>query len=71
MLGKLIILIRSTDSKMIASVTSYEIVCATASRAPISAYFELEAQPDQRIEYTTRLDMANINRTPKFMLMRG
>lgn len=35
------------------------------------AYFELEAQPDQRIEYTARLDMANMKRTPKFMLMRG
>ena len=35
------------------------------------AYFELEAQPDQRIEYTARLDMASINRTPRFMLIRG
>ena len=42
--------IRSTDRRIIASVTSYEIVCATARRAPISAYFELEAQPDHRIE---------------------
>lgn len=64
-------LIRSTDSRIIASVTSYEIVCATARRAPISAYFELEAQPDQRIEYTAKFDMASINRTPRFMLMRG
>lgn len=63
--------IRSTDSKMIASVTSYEIVCATARRAPISAYFELEAHPDHRIEYTARLDIASMNRTPRFMLMRG
>ena len=55
---------------MIASVTSYEIVCATARGAPINAYFELEAQPDQRIEYMARLDMASINRTPEFMLMR-
>ena len=64
-------LIRSTDSKIIASVTSYEIVHATARRAPISAYFELEAQPDQRIEYTAKLDIANMKRTPRFMLMRG
>lgn len=64
-------LIRSTDNRMIASVTSYEIVCATARRAPMRAYFELEAQPDQRIEYTARLDIASINRTPRFMLMRG
>ena len=35
------------------------------------AYFELEAQPDKRIEYTARLDMANMKRTPKFILMRG
>ena len=56
---------------MIASVTSYEIVCATARGAPINAYFELEAQPDQRIEYTAKLDIANMKRTPKFMLMRG
>lgn len=62
---------RSTDRRMIASVTSYEIVCATARRAPINAYFEFEAQPDQRIEYTARLDMANINSTARFMLIRG
>lgn len=42
--------IRSTESKMIANVTSYEMVWATARRAPINAYFELEAQPDHRIE---------------------
>lgn len=42
--------INRTDRRIIASVTSYEIVCATARRAPISAYFELEAQPDQRME---------------------
>lgn len=63
--------IKRTDRRMIASVTSYEIVCATARRAPISAYLELEAQPDQRMEYTARLDIASINRTPRFMLMRG
>lgn len=38
-----------TDSKIMASVTSYEIVCATARRAPISAYFEFEAHPDHRM----------------------
>ena len=64
-------LIRSTDSRIIASVTSYEIVCATARRAPISGYFELEAQPNQRTEYTAKLDMASVNRTLRFMLMRG
>lgn len=63
--------ISSTDNRIIASVTSYEIVCATARRAPMRAYFELEAQPDQRIEYTAKLDMASIKRTPKFMLISG
>ena len=64
-------LIRRTDSRIIATVTSYEIVCATAHRAPFSAYLALEAHPDQRIEYTARLDIANINKTPRFILIRG
>lgn len=51
---------------MIANVTSYEMVCATARRAPIKAYFELEAHPDHRIEYTARLDKASINSIPRF-----
>lgn len=38
------------DSRMIPSVTSYEMVCAIARRAPIRAYLELDAHPDQRIE---------------------
>ncbi|XFF73869.1 hypothetical protein AB1E18_000088 [Capra hircus] len=63
--------ISKIDSRIIASVTSYEIVCATAHKAPMRAYCELEAQPDQRIEYTAKLDIANMKRTPKFMLMRG
>ncbi|XDB52006.1 hypothetical protein AB1E18_005556 [Capra hircus] len=63
--------ISKIDNRIIASVTSYEIVCATARKAPMRAYFELEAQPDQRIEYTAKLDIANMKRTPKFMLMRG
>lgn len=32
-----------------ARVTSYEIVWATARRAPMRAYFELEAQPEAKI----------------------
>lgn len=64
-------LIRSTDSRIIASVTAYEMVCATARRAPMSASVELEAQPDQRMEYTARLDIASITRTPRCMLRRG
>ena len=63
--------ISKIDSRIIASVTSYEIVCATARKAPMRAYFELEAQPDQSIEYTAKLDIANMKRAPKFMLMRG
>lgn len=31
-------------------LTSYEIVWATARRAPINAYFELEAQPEPKME---------------------
>lgn len=64
-------LISKTESRIIASVTSYEIVWATARKAPIKAYFELEAHPDQRMEYTARLDTASINNTPRFMLIRG
>lgn len=64
-------LIRRTESRMIARVTSYEMVCATARRAPIRAYFEFEAHPDQRIEWTARLDMASMNRIPRFMLISG
>lgn len=47
------------------------MVCATARRAPIRAYFEFEAHPDHRIAYTARLDIASINNTPRFMLIRG
>lgn len=64
-------LIRRTDNRIIASVTSDEIVCAVPRKAPISAYFELEAQPDQRMEYTAKLDTASVNRTPGFILMGG
>lgn len=56
---------------MIAIVTSYEIVCATARRAPNIEYLELDAQPDHRMEYTERLDVARINRMPRFKLTRG
>lgn len=38
------------DSRIIARVTSYEMVWATARRAPINAYFEFDAQPDHKIE---------------------
>lgn len=29
------------------------------------AYFELEAQPEPKIEYTARLDRARINKMPR------
>lgn len=61
---------RITDSKIIARVTSYEMVWATARSAPIRAYFELEAHPDHRIEYTARLDIANMNRSPRLRSAR-
>lgn len=64
-------LISRTDSKIIAIVTSYEIVCATARRAPNIEYFEFEAHPDHKIEYTERLDVAKMNNTPIFMLING
>lgn len=38
------------DNKMRPRLTSYEMVWATARNAPIRAYFELEAQPEPRIE---------------------
>lgn len=62
-------LINKIDNKMIAKVTSYEIVWATARNAPISAYFELEDHPDHRMEYTDKLETARRKRTPRFILM--
>lgn len=64
-------LINSKDSRIIASVTSYEMVWATARSAPMRAYLEFEAHPDHKMEYTARLDMASMNRTPRFMLTSG
>lgn len=52
-------------------LTSYEMVCATARKAPIRAYLELDAHPEPRIEYTARLDKARINRIPKFRSITG
>lgn len=52
-------------------VTSYEIVCATARKAPNSEYFEFDAHPDHKIEYTERLDVARMNKTPRFRLISG
>ena len=47
------------------------MVCATARRAPNNAYLEFDAHPDHRIEYTARLDVARINKAPRFILIRG
>lgn len=58
-------------SRINPRLTSYEMVWATARRAPINAYFELDAQPDPKIEYTARLDKARINRIPKFRSTTG
>lgn len=38
------------ESSIIPRVTSYEMVWATARKAPIRAYLEFEAQPDHKIE---------------------
>lgn len=43
-------------------LTSYEMVWATARRAPTSAYLELDAHPEPKIEYTARLDSASTNK---------
>lgn len=42
--------VMTTESRIIPNVTSYEIVCAIARRAPIKAYFEFDAHPDHRME---------------------
>lgn len=62
---------KSTDKRIIARVTSYEMVWATARSAPISAYLELDAHPDHKTEYTARLDVAKMNKIPRFILIRG
>lgn len=63
--------VRIVDRRIMASVTSYEIVWAIARIAPSMAYFELEAQPDQRIEYTAILESARINNIAKLRLIIG
>lgn len=35
------------------------------------AYFEFDAHPEPRIEYTARLDKARMNRIPRFRLAIG
>jgi len=62
-----IIMLRRIRPKL----TSYEMVWATARRAPIKAYFELDAQPEPKIEYTARLESARIKRTPRLRSATG
>lgn len=47
------------------------MVWATARSAPIRAYFELDAHPDPRMEYTARLDRARMNSIPRFISATG
>lgn len=47
------------------------MIWASARRASIGVYFEFESQPNHKIEYTARLDMASINSIPRFMLISG
>lgn len=47
------------------------MVCATARSAPIRAYFEFDAQPEPRMEYTARLDSARMKRIPRFRSRMG
>lgn len=63
--------IRRAERRIIAMVTSYEMVWATARRAPNIEYLEFDAQPDHRMEYTERLEVARINKRPKFRFNRG
>lgn len=63
--------IKRTDRRIMAIVTSYEIVCATARKAPNREYFELDAHPDHKMEYTERLEVARINKIPRFKLING
>lgn len=42
-------IIRINPKIIRARATSYEIVCATARRAPMRAYLEFEAQPDPKM----------------------
>lgn len=64
-------LISRTESRIMAIVTSYEIVWATARRAPNNEYLEFDAHPDHRMEYTDRLDIARMNRIPRLRLISG
>lgn len=59
------------ESRISPKLTSYEMVWATARRAPIRAYFEFDAHPEPRMEYTARLDRARMNSIPRFKSTMG
>lgn len=59
------------DNRISPRLTSYEIVCATARSAPIRAYFEFEAHPEPKIEYTAKLDRARTKSTPRLSSTTG
>ena len=42
--------ISRTENRITVNKTSYEIVCATVRRAPVSNYFKSEAHPVQRMK---------------------
>ena len=63
------LLINKTDKRIDNGYSYFVRDCATARRVPNKEYFELVAHPDHRTEYTERLDVAKINRMPKFRLI--
>lgn len=64
-------MIVAIDMMIRPSVTSYEMICATARMAPISGYFEFDDQPDHKIVYVNMPDMAMMKSRPRFMLVSG
>lgn len=64
-------MIVAMDIMINPSVTSYEMICATARIAPIKGYFEFDDQPDHRIVYVNMPDMAMMKSNPRFMFASG
>lgn len=58
-------------SRISPRLTSYEMVWATARKAPMRAYFEFEAHPEPRIEYTAKLERAKMNKMPRLRSVTG
>ena len=59
--------IRSAEIKIIAIVTSYEIVCATPRNLPNRAYLEFEHHPAINVGYTFNLDTHKKYKIPSGM----